>query len=500
MESVDAASPSPPRVVGRYALYDAIAAGGMATVHLGRLLGHAGFERTVAIKRLHPQFVQDPDFVSMFLDEARVVARIRHPNVVPTLDVVNADGELFIVMEYVQGESLSRLLKATGAQGARIPPAFAATMLSGVLHGLHAAHEAKSERGEPLGVVHRDISPQNILVGTDGVARVLDFGVAKAAGRIQTTREGQLKGKIAYMAPEQISGVVARTTDVYAASVVLWEVLTGRRLFAGENEAHIMKLALESRIAPPSTHVPDLPPELDAVVMRGLSYEPSDRFPTAKDMAIALEEAMPAVALSKIGAWVEATAERTLVDRNDRLAAIESNSSMRAPAVEKPAASTAPEPEDLHTQLSSGSVSAPGARPGPTPRRTRSRPLLLTGGGAVALALVVAFTLRRGHDEPPAAKIDAPAPSAGSPAAPPDPAAAITAAAVDSSAPVASAASLASDTPAASTPSAPSAASSTSAAGAPSVGRSAPRHGRNPMPTKPVATRPGSDDGTSDRK
>ncbi|MGH7280352.1 MAG: serine/threonine-protein kinase, partial [Polyangiaceae bacterium] len=226
--------------MGRYALYAEIASGGMATVHFGRLLGPVGFSRTVAIKRLHPQFAKDPEFVSMFLDEARLAARIRHPNVVPTLDVVATQGELFLVIDYVQGESLSKLVRGARGRGQRVPPRIVATILSGSLHGLHAAHEARNERGEPLNIVHRDISPQNILVGTDGVARVLDFGVAKAAGRIQTTREGQLKGKLAYMAPEQLSGDVSRKTDVYAAAVVLWEALTGRRLFTGENEAAIL--------------------------------------------------------------------------------------------------------------------------------------------------------------------------------------------------------------------------------------------------------------------
>src|SRR5262245_394878 len=150
----------------------------MATVHLGRLLGPVGFSRTVAIKRLHAQFATDPEFVSMFLDEARLAARIRHPNVVPTLDVVATEGELFVVMEYVHGESLSRLIKEEARNGRRIPPRIAASLISGTLQGLHAAHEARDERGNPLNIVHRDVSPQNILVGSDGIARVLDFGVA----------------------------------------------------------------------------------------------------------------------------------------------------------------------------------------------------------------------------------------------------------------------------------------------------------------------------------
>src|SRR5262249_10094220 len=157
--------------------------------------------------------------------------------VVPTLDVVAGEGELFLVMEYVQGESLARLERVMKDRKQRIPFRILATIISNALFGLHAAHEAKNERGEPLEIVHRDVSPHNILVGTDGVARVLDFGVAKAAGRVQTTREGQLKGKLAYMAPEQIHGTpVSRRTDVYASGVVLWEAITGQRLFTGENE------------------------------------------------------------------------------------------------------------------------------------------------------------------------------------------------------------------------------------------------------------------------
>jgi serine/threonine protein kinase len=491
---VDAASRSPPRVLGRYALYDPIASGGMATVHLGRLLGHVGFERTVAIKRLHPQFAQDPEFVSMFLDEARVVARIRHPNVVPTLDVVAVEGELFIVMEYVQGESLSRLIKTSSSQGSRIPPAYVATIMGGVLHGLHAAHEAKNERGEPLDVVHRDISPQNILVGTDGVARVLDFGVAKAAGRIQTTREGQLKGKLAYMAPEQISGIVGRGTDVYAASVVLWEALTGRRLFSGDNDAHVMKLVLENRIAAPSEHVPDLPPALDALVLRGLSREPADRFATAKEMALALEEALPPVAPSKIGAWVETTASKTLVDRSERIASIESNSSLHAPPAAKsgpgllPPSATAAAPsaravEEVHTQLSSGSASTPG-RAARTSRPSRSRLLLVAvGGSAVAAALVLAFSLGRGDREAPASSADLPAATSPLPSTP--------AVAVSEAAPTTSAPSP--DVTASTMP-------SVAAAPAASVARPSPPRWRPPAQKPPAARSPGVDDGTSDRK
>jgi serine/threonine-protein kinase len=332
---------APARVVGRYALYAEIAAGGMATVHIGRLLGPVGFSRTVAIKRLHPQFAKDPEFVSMFLDEARLAARIRHPNVVPTLDVVATQGELFLVMDYVQGESLSRLVRGARESGQRIPPRIVATIMSGALHGLHAAHEARNERGEPLGIVHRDISPQNILVGTDGVPRVLDFGVAKAGGRLQTTREGQLKGKLAYMAPEQLSGHVTRQTDIYAAAVVLWEALAGKRLFSGENEAAILGKVLNGVIPPPS-HV-FLDPartiesaamhgieELDRITLRGLDRDPTRRFQTAREMAVAVERCIGLASPSEVGEWVEQWASETLTSRAARIAEIESSSSVNA--------------------------------------------------------------------------------------------------------------------------------------------------------------------------
>jgi serine/threonine-protein kinase len=225
------------RVVGRYVLHGEIASGGMATVHFGRLVGPAGFARPVAIKRLRPQFASDPEFVKMFLDEARLAARIAHPNVVPTLDVVDADDEVFLVMEYVQGVTLAQLARAAKRCGLPIPPSIAVAIVVGILQGLHAAHVARDDLGERLDLVHRDVSPQNALVGADGVTRLLDFGIAKASGRLQTTRDGQLKGKLSYMAPEQVRNEpTTPRTDIYAASVVLWELLTGQRLFYADSE------------------------------------------------------------------------------------------------------------------------------------------------------------------------------------------------------------------------------------------------------------------------
>jgi serine/threonine protein kinase len=328
------------RIVGRYALYGTIAAGGMATVHFGRLLGPVGFSRTVAIKRLHPQFASDPEFVSMFLDEARLAARIRHPHVVPTLDVVATNGELFLVMDYVPGESLSRLIRSSRERGERIPLQITIAIMSGVLQGLHAAHEARNERGEPLGIVHRDVSPQNVLVGSDGQARVLDFGVAKAAGRVQTTREGQLKGKLAYMAPEQLrSESLTRKTDIYAASVVLWEALTCERLFGGDNEGAVVTKVLQGDVPRPSSILlSDMSKTLDSSVMRGFERldtvvargtdrDPAKRFESTREMALALEKCFTPATAAEVSDWVEHIARPILMQRAGQIAEIESGSS-----------------------------------------------------------------------------------------------------------------------------------------------------------------------------
>ncbi len=321
--STEAALKSP-QAVGRYILYGEIASGGMATVHFGRLQGAAGFTRSVAIKRLHPQFAKDPDFVAMFVDEARLAARISHPNVVPTLDVVSQGDELLLVMEYVRGSSLSRILRTLADRGEAVPPSHAASIVSGLLRGLHAAHEAKSEAGDPLEIVHRDVSPQNVLVGTDGVTRVLDFGVAKAAGRWQSTQTGQLKGKVAYMAPEQImSGIVTRRTDVYAASVLLWETLTGKRLFRAENEPRLIALVLDANVPLPSEVVPGLPRGFDRIVLRGLDRNPAKRFATAREMAAEVEAVIGTSPPVEVGEWVERVASSELIERASRIEEIE---------------------------------------------------------------------------------------------------------------------------------------------------------------------------------
>jgi serine/threonine-protein kinase len=372
-------------VLGRYVLYDEIATGGMAAVHIARLMGPVGFSRTVAIKRLHRHLANDEAFLSMFLDEARLAARIRHPNVVPTLDVVTVEQELFLVMEYVQGESLSKLQRAAKATSERIPLRIASAILVASLHGLHAAHEAKSESGEPLGIVHRDVSPQNILVGADGVVRVLDFGIAKAMGRLHTTRDGEVKGKAGYMAPEQLRGAeVDARTDVYSASVVLWEVLAGQRLFSGDSPEATMNMVLERIAPPPSTLNADVPAALDALVLRGLSRDASKRFANAREMAIALESVVAPATPHEIAEWVERTSGEVLRRRARIVAEIESRPSLRDE-------SNTPAPSSARTFVpgSSPPTSATLAAP-TTSRRSRSGALTYVAFGVAAVAVAVA--------------------------------------------------------------------------------------------------------------
>lgn len=408
-----------PTQIGRYAVYDEIASGGMATVHFGRLVGPAGFARTIAIKRMHAHLAKQPEFVAMFLDEARLAARIRHPNVVSTLDVVATAGELLIVMEYVHGESLGRLMRVVGQRKQRVPVPVACAIAADLLAGLHAAHEARDAHGEPLRLVHRDVSPPNVLVGADGVTRVLDFGVAKAIGRIQQTREGQVKGKVAYMSPEQVRGEgVTRATDIYAASAVLWETLTARRLFKSAQEADVVERILYGTIDAPSACAPNIPEKLNEVVLRGLARDPGDRYPTAREMVRALRECTRLASASEVGDWVEWVAGNTLVQRAAALAAIDESlditetlrdrrhSQTNEHTHEEEAAIVLPT-EAIGTEASIMAVD-PSSRGG----GTRKRRIGLMALGAAALVALGVVVVRVMGAPPPAPRTSASTPSA----------------------------------------------------------------------------------------
>jgi serine/threonine-protein kinase len=295
----------------------------------------------VAIKRLHPKFASDREFVAMFLDEARLASRIRHPNVVPIVDVVAQRGEVFLVMDYVPGEALSRLWRAVAQRKDPVAPRIASAIVTAALKGLQAAHEATDESGHPLGIVHRDISPQNILVGIDGITRVIDFGVAKASGRIHSTQEGQLKGKFAYMAPERLVGPSATVqSDIYSMGVVLWELLTNQRLFVAEQDAQLVAKIVAGGIGAPSLRTSDFARTIDAssmrslesldqAVLRALARDPAARFSSAQEMSVAIERCVPPASVAEVAAFVQDTAAEGLAQRARWVWEIESQARAR---------------------------------------------------------------------------------------------------------------------------------------------------------------------------
>ena len=405
------AVPAAPLILGRYAVFDAIASGGMATVHVGRLLGPAGFARTVAVKRMHPHLARDADFVAMFTDEARLAARVRHGNVVPVLDVVAQDSELFLVMEYVQGDSLASLLKHSSGP---VDPKIASAIAISVLDGLHAAHEAKSDQGTPLGIVHRDVTPQNVLLGVDGIARLTDFGIAKAVDRLYETRVTAVRGKLGYVAPEQlVHGPVDRRCDVYSAAVVCWEMLVGERLRAEPDEAAIIYATLEQPSLPPSAFVPEIPGALEAVVMKGLQRSAEARFATAKEMAQAIESAVRPATPREVAQWIERVGGSRLAERAQLVARIERETiaPVSGGAVATPR-SSAPERRRISSEEVGREERAPttavqqsapaiaSAVQEPRPRRRRSLAAAGLGIGvalALAATVLVAMLLLRGR-------------------------------------------------------------------------------------------------------
>ncbi len=280
------------RRLDRFELIAELASGGMATVYLARLSGAGGFQRFVAIKRLHPHLANDNEFIQMFLDEARLAARLHHPNVVPIVEIGESPEGYYLVMEYIEGDTLARLLARSAQSGMALPPRAGIRCLLDTLAGLHAAHELLDDDSKPLQIVHRDVSPQNILVGVDGSARITDFGVARAASRLSTTRTGQLKGKLAYMAPEQARGKeVDRRADIFAMGIVVWETLAQRRLFKGEGEADTLNRVLYEPIPLLRSANPAMPQALEEICSKALDREPEKRFDTCADFAEALEKA-----------------------------------------------------------------------------------------------------------------------------------------------------------------------------------------------------------------
>jgi eukaryotic-like serine/threonine-protein kinase len=408
MATLDAKEPSSRayRSIGRYRVYSELASGGMATVHLGCMLGPAGFSKLVAIKCLHAQFALENQFVTMFLDEARLASSIHHPNVVASLDVVAEQGELLVVMEYVHGETLAALLRTQRQTGDTPPLPVVIRIMCDALEGLHAAHVA-SLAGRRLNIVHCDVSPQNIMVGADGNTRVLDFGIAQAAMRSQASGSGTVKGKLAYMSPEQVQDQpVDARTDIFAAGVVLWEALTGKRLFFAADPREIVSLLLTSTILPPTAIVPGLPSEVDRVVLKALARDPEQRFATAHDFAEALRKVASEGSRRAVSDWVGAVAKDSLARRLRLLETLE-ESAIHAQAESELASGTASS-SPFNAAFSIGASEATSTRAIlPIVRKSKVRwgPFVTASFGITAT--IVAWALVGKH--PPAPPLPAPA-------------------------------------------------------------------------------------------
>ncbi|MEZ4288315.1 MAG: serine/threonine-protein kinase [Polyangiales bacterium] len=285
-----------PERIGRYRLCFELASGGMATVYLARADGVSGFEKLVALKRIHRHLAKEREYVDMFLDEARIASRITHANVCSVFDFGESNGEYFIAMEYLVGEPLSRVYRHVASdpneRQAKLLPLRMARLVADACEGLHAAHELRDNSGQPLNVVHRDVSPRNLFLTYDGIVQVVDFGIASATQRVHQTSTGQVKGTFPYMAPEQMTGATAidRRVDIWALGVVLWEMLTSRRLFRRDTDVNTMYAVLSDEVKPPSHFRSDIPPTLDAIVLRALQRDPNNRYQTAREMGQALRQ------------------------------------------------------------------------------------------------------------------------------------------------------------------------------------------------------------------
>jgi serine/threonine protein kinase len=289
--SASASPVTPPSTFARrYTFLRRLAVGGMGELLLARAAGAGGVHKLVAIKRVRPEYRSDPTFVSMFLNEARLAATLDHPNVVRTYDLVEDGGSFFMVMEYLHGESLGRVLNAVASASGPTPLQHVVTIVLGVAAGLHCAHERRGDDGRPLDIVHRDLSPGNVFLTHEGGVKLLDFGIAKATSRTSITVGPTRKGKVAYMSPEQCVGEdVDRRSDIFALGVVMWELCTGRRLFRGDNEFSIMNQVTTIDAPSPRQHVPDLPEALCEIIAKALRRDRDERWQTAMDLHDAVE-------------------------------------------------------------------------------------------------------------------------------------------------------------------------------------------------------------------
>jgi phosphate/phosphite/phosphonate ABC transporter binding protein len=365
-----------PTHVGRYHLMSRIARGGMAEIYLASERGLAGFERLVVIKRILVHLADDPSFVEMFLREARIIARLNHPNIVHIHELGEDDGDYFIAMEYIQGCTVRELQSFCAAQGVKMPLSAAASITLDACRGAHAAHELRGDDGALVGLVHRDISPHNLMLNDAGVVKLLDFGVAKTTTSTgEATFSGSLKGKFSYMSPEQVRGApLDRRSDVFALGIVLWELCTDRTLFQRPTELEMMKVVSKAIVPKPSEIDDTIPPALEAVIMKALAREPADRFPSAEAMRLALVDAARSSGFDTgsdtLSVFVKQLAGDEISTRHQRLLEGQGETSLSVVSRRQAMRVT-------QSELEPATVSArPGTSPGAQPQVRTSVPVL----------------------------------------------------------------------------------------------------------------------------
>jgi serine/threonine-protein kinase len=404
-----------------------IAYGGMAEVFLAARRGPGGFEKLVVVKRILPQLRSDEYFVEMFLAEARLAASLRHPSIVAIYDVQH-DGQQFeILMEYLSGPDLRQVLDAVAAAGQRIPIAVACHVSARIADALHCAHTAVTHDGAPQAIIHRDVSPSNVMVTYDGYVKVVDFGVAKAEGKNRFTRSGAIKGKVLYASPEQIEGAdLQPSSDLFSLGSVLYLLLTGEHPFAGPTSAAAIYNIMQKQVVPPSRLNPEVPPELDALVLRMLERDPARRVATAaevRDQLEAIEQRAGGVSTRAVGAWLSALMADDLHARRALEASIIQSARLDSMS-ERTSEIAAQEPDDsvAHSLLPAKAASQPGSQgmPAEAPR-SRGRAVLLllalaSGVGAAVAAVAVSQQDRAAPAPAPAPGVAAPAPGIAAPA------------------------------------------------------------------------------------
>ncbi|MFU8805067.1 MAG: serine/threonine protein kinase, partial [Bradymonadaceae bacterium] len=312
------------KMIGRYELLTRLATGGMAELFLARERGIAGLERLVVIKRILPHLADQPSFVDMFLREARIVARLSHPNVVQIFDLGHESESYHIAMEYIHGSTVRELQLLTADQGVTIPHNVSVSIIEQSCRGLHAAHELRDLDGKVLGLVHRDVSPHNLMCTPEGHVKLLDFGVAKATEGVEATYSGNLKGKFAYLSPEQcLHEPLDRRSDVFALGICLWELCTGHRLFKRRTELEMMQAVIGGDIPLPTKIDRTLPPPIERVILKALAIKRDERYGSAEemrqDLVPAAEQSGLSVGEDQLGRFVESIAGERLAERKATL-------------------------------------------------------------------------------------------------------------------------------------------------------------------------------------